>query len=751
MPKSPELLPLHRPEEALPPAPGRGELVEANPTLPRTGYLPLPPALSAGPDLGGLLRALGRRWLLAAFLGTLLAGGVAAAAWYFLPIRYTAYSQLRIAMTPPWLVVRNADTSEGRGEFLTYQRTQAAWIKNYFVLSAALQREEVKNLPMVREQPEPLTWLADELKVDFQEGSEIVTVSLIGNDPSEVVTLVKAVTQTYLDKIVNMERESRRARLAELNDIYEKSVEKLRAQRNSHRKLAETLGTSDSQALTQKQVNLLALFGEKQRQHGQVETELMKARARLESYKAREKTVTEPTLPASMLNEALEADLVGRQLLTRLSQLQDLVTEYQHSALRDDEPSLKKAQSMLEETKKNLEVRRTELRPDVMDKLRQKNQSDNQVTLAQLEAEAGTLIEHEKKLRAEVEALEKEADKVGTSSTELEMLRTEIQREDKVANRVGDELQVLQIELRSPPRVTLNQEAAIQKKDFKRLLLGVILGPLAALVGVCLVIAWLEFRARRIQSSDEVIRGLGIRVVGAVPALPVRVRSRPAQAKQTAAGNMLLESIDGIRTVLLRDAGLQETRIVMVTSAVSGEGKTTLASHLAGSLARSGRRTLLIDCDLRHPAVHQLFELPLSPGFSEAVLGEMHAVEVIRSTTIKGLSVITAGQWDREVMQIMTREEVVGIFEKLKAEYEFIVMDSHPVLAATDALVIGQYADAVLLSLLRDVSQTPRVYAACQRLATLGIRILGAVVNGTRRGDPLGSCSPTVPEPATVK
>src|SRR5712692_3635185 len=324
MPKSAELLPLHRTEETVSPSAGRGELVEARPVLPQTGYMPLPPALTKGPDMSALLQALGRRWLLAAFLGTLLAGGVGAAVWFFLPIRHTAYSQRRISMTPPWLVVRNADTSEGRGEFLTYQRTQAAWIKNYFVLSAALQLEDVKNLQMVREQPEPLTWLAEELKVDFQEGSEIITVSMTGQDPAEVVTLVKAVTQTYLDKIVNLEREGRRARLAELNDIYEKSVEKLRAQRNSQRKLADTLGTSDSQALTQKQVNLLALFGEKQRQHGQLETELMKTRARLESFHAREKAVTEPALSPAMLNEALEADLTGKQLLLRVNQLQDL-------------------------------------------------------------------------------------------------------------------------------------------------------------------------------------------------------------------------------------------------------------------------------------------------------------------------------------------------------------------------------------------------------------------------------------------
>jgi capsular exopolysaccharide synthesis family protein len=742
MPKPAELLPLSRPEDGSGTSSNRGNLFEVNGSPGRNGHLPLPPALASGPDMPALLRALKRRWVLAFFLGTLLATGAGVGAWFLLPVRYTAYAQLRIAMTPPWLVVRNADTPEGRGEFLTYLRTQAAWIKNYFVLGAALQRQEVKNLRMVHEQPEPLTWLADELKVDFQEGSEILTVSLTGTDPDEVVTLVKAVTQTYLDKIVNMERQQRRDRLKELADLYGKSVEKLRARRSAMRQLADTLGTSDSQALTQKQMNLLTYFGEKQRQLGQVETELMKAQARLDAYKARDKTIAEPAITEAMVAEALDADLTAKQLVGRSLRLKDIIAEYRHSAAQDNEPSLLRAQRQLADTEKALEARKAELRPGLLERLRQKIRAESDSGLVQLQTDVVALTEQGKKLRAEVETLSREADKVGTSSTELEMLREEIQREDKVSTRVGDEKDVLQIEIHSQPRVTLNQDAAIQKKDIKRQLLAVILCPLVVLVGVCLLVGWWEFRARRIQSSEEVIKGLGMRVVGVVPALPVRVRSRLVTSGKEAAGSSLLESIDGIRTVLLRDASVQETRVVMVTSAVSGEGKTTLASHLAGSLARSGRRTLLIDCDFRHPAVHQLFEVPLSPGFSEAVLGETHVMEVTRTTAVNGLSIIPAGQWDREVLQIMTREEVLAIFEKLKGEYDFIVMDSHPVLAATDALVIGQYADAVLLSLLRNMSQAHRVFAACQRLATLGIRILGAVVNGSRPDDWLGASYP---------
>ena len=71
-----------------------------------------------------------------------------------------------------------------------------------------------------------------------------------------------------------------------------------------------------------------------------------------------------------------------------------------------------------------------------------------------------------------------------------------------------------------------------------------------------------------------------------------------------------------------------------------------------------------------------------------------------------------AGQWDREVLQALARDGLEGIFEKLREEFDFIVIDSHPVLAATDSLLIGQHVDAVILSVLRDVSQTPRVYAA---------------------------------------
>jgi len=229
------------------------------------------------------------------------------------------------------------------------------------------------------------------------------------------------------------------------------------------------------------------------------------------------------------------------------------------------------------------------------------------------------------------------------------------------------------------------------------------------------------------------VAALAMRVVGAVPELPDprrRMMTADPAAEELVRHN-LLESIDAIRTMLLRNAGADNMRVVMVTSAVGGEGKTTLASQLAMSLARAGRKTLLIDCDLRGPALHQMFEQPMQPGFSEVVLNEVDLPDAVRVTSVDpNLYLLPAGLWDREVVHELAKIGITSIFEKLRDEFDFIIVDSHPVLAATDALLIGQHVDAVLVSLMRDVSQMHNVHVACQRFASLGIRVFGAVING---------------------
>ncbi len=705
------------------------------PTAPRPRTVPAarPAALSSAPDLPAILKALRRRWLLAAGLTLLLAPAAAVGAWFLLSAKYTAFAQIHMAAVPPWLVTR-VDTPEARSEFGTFQKTQATRLKGRLVLNTTLARDDVKRLRLVREQSDPITWLEEELKVEAPDGSEVMTVSLAANDPTEPLTLVQAVIKSYEEQVVNTERDRRQARVRELEGIYTKTDNQLRQDKEQMRQRLENLSTGDKDLVIQQQVTLMADVTEAKRQHAQARQDRLGSERRLAAHKAIEKAVKESSVSEADLAAAVDADLVAKDHQVRAEKLRAVIKEYEHGGAANDEPTLVRAREQVGEEEKAVEDRRTALKADLAKRAGVRAKAEYDAILVQLQGEVESYVTAEqaaaarvKELEGQVPQLAAQARKFGGAPLELEMLRAQIDRETKYSDKIWDELELLRAELGSPPRVRILQEAALQKKDIKRQVAATVAAPVLvmALIGLCVGL-W-EFRARRIRSAEEVAVGLGIRVVGAVP--PLRAEADPAGQEG------VVESIDAIRTMLLHDAGVEAARVVMVTSAGSGEGKTTLACSLADSLARAGRKTLLIDCDLRTPSAHQMFELPLQPGFSEVLLGEIGAADAVQATPVAGLSLITAGQWDREVLRCLAREGTLEIFDKLKLEYDFIVVDSHPVLEATDSLLLGQHVDAVLLSVLRDVSRSPRVYTASQRLATLGVRLLGAVVNGADADD----------------
>jgi polysaccharide biosynthesis transport protein len=197
---------------------------------------------------------------------------------------------------------------------------------------------------------------------------------------------------------------------------------------------------------------------------------------------------------------------------------------------------------------------------------------------------------------------------------------------------------------------------------------------------------------------------------------------------------LLIESVDATRMMLLHTAQPQSFRVVMITSATVGEGKTSLSCHLAVSLARSGRRTLLIDADLRRPSAHRLWELPLEPGLCEYLRDQSDLPDVIGPAPLANLRVMSAGSCDEEALTALARRDLRSLFATLRAEFDFIILDSAPVLHVADTLVIGQQVDAVVLAIMNDVSRIPEVLSAHDLLASLGIQVLGAVVAGVREG-----------------
>jgi capsular exopolysaccharide synthesis family protein len=245
-----------------------------------------------------------------------------------------------------------------------------------------------------------------------------------------------------------------------------------------------------------------------------------------------------------------------------------------------------------------------------------------------------------------------------------------------------------------------------------------------------------EFRSRKVGAASDVVRGLGMNLVGTLPVLRGGGRgpvNSSASKRDQHWQSLVTESIDSVRTMILHLARADGLHVVMITSAVSGEGKTSVASQLAASLARAWRKTLLVDGDLRNPAVHKLFNVSAEPGLSEVLRGEATLQDVVHPTALSRLWVAPAGHWDAHAIQALAQDGVGQLFAQLKEQYDFVIIDSCPVLPVADSLLLAQHVDAVVFSVLKDVSRLPMVQAAREKLSALGVRTLGAVVIG---GDP---------------
>jgi capsular exopolysaccharide synthesis family protein len=221
--------------------------------------------------------------------------------------------------------------------------------------------------------------------------------------------------------------------------------------------------------------------------------------------------------------------------------------------------------------------------------------------------------------------------------------------------------------------------------------------------------------------------------VPTTPTVPVSSASAPSIAASIAA----VEAFRVLRTNLMFSRESSTTRTLVVTSATSGAGKTVTAANLAVTCARDGKRVLLIDGDLRRPRLHQVFALARDPGLVQVMLGYVRTPEVIRRTSVDGLSVLTSGtaptipSWE-----LLRGGEMRVLLDDFRERFDLIIIDAPPVLPVADAAILAALADATLLVVRAGRTARAAAQLALRQLASVGGRVVGVVLN-----DPSGETS----------
>jgi succinoglycan biosynthesis transport protein ExoP len=265
-------------------------------------------------------------------------------------------------------------------------------------------------------------------------------------------------------------------------------------------------------------------------------------------------------------------------------------------------------------------------------------------------------------------------------------------------------------------------------------LLGIILGVGAAF--------FLEYLDRTVRTSSDIETLLGIPVLGIIPRLR-RLDAEGEDEKAQPANQPsipLLVALDPLdpaaeayrnlrMNLMFMSSEDEPIRSVLFTSAGPGEGKSTTTVNFAVMLAQQGQRVLLVDADLRRPSLHRALDLLREPGLTNLLVGDATVREAVRPSVLPNLDVLPSGPFPPNPSELLNSKAMKRLLEEFEGRYSQVIVDSPPMLAVTDAAVLAQHTDGVVLVLRSGETEQRAAERAVDQLRRLGVRVFGAVLN----------------------
>ena len=460
-----------------------------------------------------------------------------------------------------------------------------------------------------------------------------------------------------------------------------------------------------------------------------------------------------------------------------------LSTSLDDKAIEQIRIQLKEAQSeyaMLSEKFKPAYPRMVQLRARI-DALEENLSQQRNEAIAALEAEFNTASQAEKALKEQLEMQKSESFEVSRRQVQYNIMKRDFDSFRDLHQAVLRQLKEAQVSAESSGQnIVLTDKAAVPlNRSSPRRTLNIMLAIVASpILGFALALV-LESLDTTIKTPEEVDRELRLPTLGVVPIFnsqdepkhlleqgpnPQAVEYQSADTSQADASAGESESVDkiaqkesprelgqmnaddlvtfvtpkaiaseafrSIRTGILLSSADHPPKTLLVTSGRKSEGKTTLATNLAVTLAQADGKTVIIDADLRRPAAHKRFQLEQSSaGLVDLLTGQKSIDDVIYQTPIENLSIIPAGPHPPNPAELVGSRKMSETLDQLSERFDYVIVDSPPILPVTDAALLSRLVDGVVLVVRGHETQKHIARDSVQRLQRVNAKILGVVIN----------------------
>jgi polysaccharide biosynthesis transport protein len=673
----------------------------------------------------GLLRyveVLKRRWRTILALWPLVLVPAVISVWLLVKVKYTATAQIEVRPSVGYVLYPTEDKSVA--SFDGMLTTQAELMKSQKVLRAALADPKLRRVPVaLLNVPDPLAALRKVVTASSIRGSYIVQLNVQHEKPEEAKVIAGAVLAAYLANSGAAEEDQRNNTLERVRAERDRLEQEKKAKTAEINEAARVYGANDAKMFDLLRQSIEKYSEKTNEAYQQAKANVREIEGQLNRARGGVLPDAAPVQSPSQMRDAIENDVMVRTLRQQYEREAEHLAKLKQLGLTDQAKQVVDARERIEQLKSELSKERTRAAADIEKDREEMAKGMASGVIKRLETQLKSAIELRDGFEKDVKTASDTGLELGRTSMKIQDLQRQLDSLDMQFGRADQRVQELETEKNRAPRIVVASEPEILPDGVKDNRVKFTAAALFGSLFFALAVAFLkDFLDPHVHGPDQVESGLGLRLLGLVPSLTDLREGRITEGE-------FAESYRLVRACLaVAGPNGFSPKSILATSAQACEGKTSLAVSLAASLAEAGNHVLLIDGDIQGPQIERALNLTSTRTLKDVLAGEATLDDAIVHSSMAHLDVLTARLNSNTARGVLNPRSALRLVREAVSSYEYVIVDSPPILGAADAVVWAEAVDGVILSSFVGQSNSNAMRMACHRLRGVGARILGAVM-----------------------